>query len=156
MAAVQPGGLGSGPWCNKQTNKQDHERNTEVYGIYGWLCCVFSSQSLWLIIFQPLILNQHRSQCPRGLKRGFVASRLLGLQVRIPSGASMSIFPECYLCYQVKVYATSWLLVQRSPIECDVSKCDRKASIVMRPWPTKICYALKHILRISKTSRSQS
>jgi hypothetical protein len=33
------------------------------------------------------------------------------------------------VCYQVKVSATSWSLVQRRPTECDVSKvCDSETS----------------------------
>ena len=118
------------------------------------LCFVLHSQ--WVIPFQPLILNQHRSQWTRGLKRGFAAARLLGLQVRIPSGTSMSASRKFCICYQVKVYATSWLLVQRSPIECGVSECVRKASIMRRPWPTRNCCAMKKKLRISKTARSLS
>jgi hypothetical protein len=38
---------------------------------------------------------------------------------------------------QVEVSATGWSLVQRSPTECGVSECDREASIMGRPWPTR-------------------
>jgi hypothetical protein len=43
---------------------------------------------------------------------------------------------------QVKVSAWGWSLVQRSPTECGVSECDRKASIIRRPWPTRGCCAM--------------
>jgi hypothetical protein len=41
------------------------------------------------------------------------------------------------VCCQVEVSATSWSFVQRSLTECGVSKCDREASIMRRPWPTR-------------------
>jgi len=36
---------------------------------------------------------------------------------------------------QVEVSAMGWSLIQRSPTYCGVSECDRKASIMRRPWP---------------------
>jgi hypothetical protein len=53
---------------------------------------------------------------PRGLRRGSAADCLLGLRVRIPPGACMSVVS--ILSCQVEVSATGWLLVQRSPTEC--------------------------------------
>jgi hypothetical protein len=47
------------------------------------------------------------------------------------------------VCCQVEVSATSWSLVHRSPTECGVSECDREASIMRRPWPTRGCCAIK-------------
>jgi hypothetical protein len=46
------------------------------------------------------------------------------------------------VCCQVEVSASGWSLVQRSPAECGVSKCDREASIMRRPWPTRGCRAV--------------
>jgi len=37
----------------------------------------------------------HRSQWPRCLRRGFMASRLPELRVRVPPGAWMSVSCEC-------------------------------------------------------------
>jgi hypothetical protein len=55
-----------------------------------------------------------------------VAARLLGLWVRIPPEAWLSVSGEC--C-QIEVSGTSWSLDQRSPTECGVSKmCDREVS----------------------------
>jgi hypothetical protein len=34
-------------------------------------------------------------------------------------------------------------LVQRSPTECAVSECDREASEMRRPWPTRDCQAME-------------
>jgi len=42
-----------------------------------------------------LNINHSRSQWPRGLKRGSAAACLLGLRVRISSGASMPVSCEC-------------------------------------------------------------
>jgi hypothetical protein len=47
------------------------------------------------------------------------------------------------VCCQVEVSATGWSLVNRSPTDCSVSKCDREASITRRPWPTRVCEAVK-------------
>ena len=52
------------------------------------------------------------------------AARLLGLQVRIPPGAWMSVCCEC--C----VLSGSVLSVQRSPAECGVSECDLSTNAV--------------------------
>jgi hypothetical protein len=51
-------------------------------------------------------------------KRGSAAACLLGLWVRIPPGAWMSISCECCL---VEVSASDLSLVQKSPTECGVS-----------------------------------
>jgi len=42
-----------------------------------------------------LLLTKSRSQWPRGLRRRSTAARLLGLWVRIPPGAWMSVCVEC-------------------------------------------------------------
>jgi len=47
------------------------------------------------------------------------AARLLGLWVRIPPGALM--FVVSVVCCQVKVSATSWSFIQRSPTDCGAS-----------------------------------
>jgi hypothetical protein len=46
-----------------------------------------------------------RSQYPRGLRRGSVAARLLGLRVRIPPGPWMFSLVSV-VCCQVEFYAT--------------------------------------------------
>ena len=57
-------------------------------------------------IFTQGNLVSGRSQWPRGLRRGSTAARLLGLWVRIPPGAWMSVCVECCACCQVEVSAT--------------------------------------------------
>ena len=55
-------------------------------------------------VFCPCKVPEWRSQWPRGLKRRSAVARLLGLRVRIPPGAWMSVCWECcvlsgrYLC----------------------------------------------------------
>jgi hypothetical protein len=40
---------------------------------------------------------------------------------------------------QVGFSASGWSLIQRIPGECDMSACDREASIMWRPWTTRGC-----------------
>ena len=61
-------------------------------------------------------------------RRGCTAARLLGLWVRIPPGAWMSVL--IVVCCQVDVSATGRSLVQRGAPECAVSECDSEASIM--------------------------
>jgi hypothetical protein len=64
---------------------------------------------------------------PRGIRRGSVATRLLGLRVRIPPGPRMSVYCECCalsgrgLCVG---------LFNRP----EQSYCDREASTTKRSW----------------------
>jgi hypothetical protein len=76
------------------------------------LCKVFSWLNKWLC-------GTGRSQWPRGLRRGSVAVRLLGLRVLIPPGHGCLSLVSV-VCCQVEVSATGWSLVQRSPTECGV------------------------------------
>ena len=69
---------------------------------------------------RPMI-QDCRSQWPRGLRRRSAAARLLRLWVRIPPGACISVV-SVVRC-QVEVSATSWSLVQRSPTDCGASLC---------------------------------
>jgi len=81
-----------------------------------------------------------RSQWPRGLSCRSAAARLLGLWVQIPPGAWMSVVTV--VCCQVEVSASGWSLVQRSPTECGVSKCDPEASKMRWFWSTRGCCAM--------------
>jgi hypothetical protein len=67
-----------------------------------------------------LLYYGRRSQRPRGLRCRSTAARLLRSWVRIPPEAWMFVY--C-VCCQVEVSATSWSLVQRSPIGCGASLC---------------------------------
>ena len=45
------------------------------------------------------------------------------------------------VCCHVEVSAYGWSLIQRSPTECGVSQCVRKASTLRTSWPTRGCCA---------------
>jgi hypothetical protein len=79
-----------------------------------------------------------QSQWPRGIRRGSAVARLLGSQVRIQPGHGC-LSRVSVLFFQVEIPATGRLPVQRSPSECGVSECDREASTISRPWPTRGC-----------------
>jgi hypothetical protein len=95
----------------------------------------------------PLQLWSSWSQRPRGLRHGSAAVRFLGLWVRIPSGHGCLSLVSV-VCCQVEVCASSWSLVQRDPTECGVflTECDRKASIMRKPWPTSGSCAMGKIM----------
>ena len=63
---------------------------------------------------------------PYGLSCGSGAHRFLGLRVRIPPGACMSVVNV--VCFQVEVSATGRSLIRRSHTDCGVSEYDRKAT----------------------------
>jgi hypothetical protein len=86
---------------------------------------------LWINIITVIYVGS-RSQWPRGLRRSYAAACLLRSWVRIPPGAWM--FVVSVVCCQVEVSATSWSLIQRSPIDCGASLCDLETSR-LRPWP---------------------
>jgi hypothetical protein len=65
-------------------------------------------------------VRNSQSHGPRGLRCSSKAARLLRSCVRIPPVAWMFI---CCVCCQVEVSATSWSLVQRSPINSGASLC---------------------------------
>jgi len=50
------------------------------------------------------------------------------------------------LSFQVEISATGRFLVQRSRSECDVSECDREASVMWWPWPTSFCCVIKNYI----------
>ena len=79
-------------------------------------------------------LHACRSQWPRGPRRGPATSRFLGLRVRIPPGACMSV------CCEYCVLSSRELCVrgvQRSPTERGVSQYNHEASKMSRPWPNE-------------------
>jgi len=73
---------------------------------------------------------------------GSAAARLQGLRVRTPLGHRCLPLVSV-LCCQVEVFAWCWSPVQRSTTECGVPECDREASTMRRPWPTRGCRAIK-------------
>jgi len=77
------------------------------------------------VIFISLMTITCRRLWPRSLRRKSAVSRLLGLRVRIPPVALMSVVG--FVCLQVEVTVTNRSLVQRSPTVCGVSQCDLNA-----------------------------
>jgi hypothetical protein len=77
--------------------------------------------------------NYGYRQWPRGLRRESAAARLMGLLVRIPPAAWMSVYRQsCVLSCSGLCYGP----ITR-PEKSGVSECDRKISITRRPWPTR-------------------
>ena len=52
---------------------------------------------------EEITLKYCRSQWPRGLGRGTATARLLGLRVRIPPTACLSVSLASVMCFQVEV-----------------------------------------------------
>jgi hypothetical protein len=48
---------------------------------------------------------------------------------------------SCSCCMLSGSLCVGLITVRRSPTECGVSECDREASIMRRPWPTRGCFA---------------
>jgi len=99
------------------------------------------------------VTKNNRSRRSRCLRRVSAAARLLGLWVRIPPWAWMSVCCEC-LCYQVS--ASGWSLEQRSHTACGVSRCDHEALIMSRPWPTRGCCTVEKNGKLSYVAQSDS
>ena len=70
-----------------------------------------------------VLVNNCRSQWPRGLRRRSSAARLLRLWVRIPPGGHGCLSVVSVVCCQVEASATDWSLVQRIPTDCGASLC---------------------------------
>ena len=72
------------------------------------------------------------------LRRGSAAARLSGLRVRTRR-EHLCLSVVIVVCSLAEVSATDRSLVQRSPIDCGLSECNREASVMRRPWPTGGC-----------------
>ena len=68
------------------------------------------------VLNDKLKMNHCQFHWPPGLRRGSTASHLLGLRVRIPPGAWVSVVSV--VCCQVQVCAPGRSLVHWSPTEC--------------------------------------
>ena len=71
---------------------------------------------------------------------------LLGMWVRNPARQGCLPLVSVLFC-QVEVSATSWPLVQRSPIECGVSEFDREVSVLRKTWSNGECFAMCYSLK---------
>ena len=68
---------------------------------------------------------------------GSAAALLLGLWVRISSGAWISLSCECFVCVvsRGEVSVTGRSLVQRIPAECGLSECNLETSTIWSLGP---------------------
>jgi hypothetical protein len=82
---------------------------------------------------------------PRGLRDRTAAPRLLGLWVRIPPRAWMSLCCECSINCQVGLCVKGRSLARMSPIECGVSECDLSTTTTRRPRPTTAVEPYKNV-----------
>jgi hypothetical protein len=54
------------------------------------------------------------------------------------------------VCWQVAISESGWSLAKGSSAEFGLSECDREASIIRRPWPTKACHNMgKKVMALS-------
>jgi hypothetical protein len=67
-----------------------------------------------------------RTQWPHGHRRGSAAARLLGLRVRIPPEASMSVSCSVLCDVQVEVLCVGLITCPEGPTVSGVSECDLK------------------------------
>ena len=98
-------------------------------------CC---RNALFVWKYKRTIKSAGRSQWPRSLRRGSVASR------RFESRRGHGFLSLVnVVCCQVEVSASGWSLVQRSSTQYGVSECDREAAIRRTGfWPTRGCCAM--------------
>jgi hypothetical protein len=82
----------------------------------------------------------------RGLRCGTAAARLVGLWVRIPSGAWMSVSCECCVL-SGRGLCVGLITRPRSPTDCD-----RESSIIRRSWPAGGCCAMQKEMLQSNTT----
>ena len=80
-----------------------------------------------------------RSQWPSGIRRGSAADRFLGLRVRIPSKAWLSVSCECCVLLGRRFCDEPLTLLGESYIPCCVIVFDLETSRIRRPWPALGC-----------------
>ena len=82
-------------------------------------CIIEHAVTTLYTLWSCLICGHWALYSQRGLRRGSVAVRLLGLWVQILPETWMSV--ASVVCCQVEISVSDWSLVQRSPTECGVS-----------------------------------
>ena len=78
-----------------------------------------------------------RCQSPCSMRRGSAVVRFLGLGVRIPLGAW-----TCVSCGCCVLSSTDLFFGPITRPEYGVCQCDRQASIIRGPCPTRVCCAM--------------
>jgi hypothetical protein len=77
-----------------------------------------------------------RFHLPHGLSRGFAAARLLGIRIRIPPGAWMSVCCECYVLLG-RDLCDGPITCPQDSTKSGMSDCDCKSSTIRRLWPCR-------------------
>ena len=113
---------------------REHVANNTVYNLCSYSSHIIKSENC-------------RSGCPRGLRRGSAAVRLLGLWVRIPPEAWMSVCCECCVLSGRGLCDGLITRLEESYRLCCVLVCDLETSWMRRPWPTGGLFGQKKIER---------
>ena len=92
---------------------------------------------------KPYKLWLCRSHWPRGLRRKFVAARLLRMWVRIPPGSWMSVCRECCILSSTGLCDGLITRPEESYQLCSVAVYYLETSWTRRPWPTGGCCATR-------------
>jgi len=82
--------------------------------------------------YRILNLKKGPIQHPRGLRCGSAAARLLGLRIRIPLGARMSLTCECYVLSRRGLCGGMIIRPGESHRIWRVFECEREASMMRR------------------------
>jgi hypothetical protein len=98
-----------------------------------------------VIVFHLLdyryLIQECRSQWPRGLRRRSAAAHLLRLLVRIPRGAWMSFCWDCCVSSDIGLCDELITRPEESYQLWSVVVCDLETWWMRRPWPTGCCCA---------------
>ena len=101
-----------------------------------------------------------RFRWPRCLRRGSAAAHLLGLRVRIPRGAWMSVFfSVLHVVRQRSVRRANHLSRGVLPSVVCVTECYSEVLRVRRSWPNGGCYACwlnAHLIKLSNIIKKNS
>jgi len=104
-------------------------------GLSVYFVCIFHGYTIHCTIMC-------RSQRQRSLKRASTAARLWDCGFETHMGFECLSLVSV-VCCQVEDSAFGWSPLQRNPLDCGVSECDREASNMRRPWSTRGYCAIK-------------
>jgi hypothetical protein len=77
---------------------------------------------------------------------------VVGITGSNPAGAWMSVSCECCVL-PGRGPCVELITLPKGPTDCCVCECDREASIMKRPWPTRSCCAReRNIINVLRSS----
>jgi hypothetical protein len=129
--------------------------NLRLFGLSNVHCGFFPRVPV-IKTFTEYYTELGRFQWPRGLSRGSTAARLLGLRVRIPPRAWMSVSCDYWVLSGRGLYV-GLIASPEESYRMWLFECDRETSIMRRSWPTRGCWAIRkklhwhHFIHKSKT-----